>query len=96
MPEISTSPVTPSGPTEVVIKNDGIKISQVQPKYQSKEQFVATLASQFYLYAKFDNTTEAIKAANTAFRNAIVFWNIACKDYGKYLVDNDDISKIKI
>ena len=62
--------VTPSGPTEVLITHkDGVKINQLQAKYQSKEQFVATLASQFYLYAKIDNTNDAIENANKAFRD---------------------------
>lgn len=89
--------ITPSGPTEVLITNtNGIKINQLQAKYQSKEQFVATLASQFYLYAKIDDTNDAIENANKAFRNAIIFWNIMCKDYGSAIVDNSDLSKIKL
>lgn len=89
--------ITSSELTEVLITNkDGIKINQVQSKYQSKEQFIATLASQFYLYSKIDNTNDAIDNANKAFRNAIVFWNMMCKDYGSAIVDNTDLSKIKL
>lgn len=89
--------ITPSGQTEVLITNtNGIKINQLQAKYQSKEQFVATLASQFYLYAKIDDTNDAIENANKAFRNAIIFWNMMCKDYGSAIVDNSDLSKIKL
>ncbi len=89
--------ITPSGPTEVLITNkDGVKINQLQAKYQSKEQFVATLASQFYLYAKIDDTNDAIENANKAFRNAIIFWNMMCKDYGSAIVDNEDLKKIEL
>lgn len=88
---------TPSGPTEVLITNpNGIKINQLQAKYQSKEQFVATLASQFYLYAKIDDTNDAVENANKAFRNAIVFWNMMCEKYGSAIVDNEDLKKIKL
>lgn len=93
----TTPGITPSGPTEVLITNpNGIKINQLQAKYQSKEQFVATLASQFYLYAKIDNTNDAIENANKAFRNAIIFWNIMCNDYGSAIVDNTDLKKIEL
>ena len=89
--------ITPSGPYEVLIINkDGVKINQLQAQYLSQEQFVATLASQFYLYAKIDDTNDAIENANKAFRNAIIFWNMMCKDYGSAIVDNEDLKKIEL
>lgn len=84
-------------PTDINITNDPLKVEQslLIPKYQSKEQFIATLAREFYLYSKIDNTSYAIRATNTSFRNAIIFWNmLANNGYGYSMVDNEDLKPV--
>lgn len=89
---ISETPIGGATSSEVKISNDVIKIEEkpLIAKYQSKEQFVAALAKDFYTYAKIDNTSDAMKAVNNAFRNAIIFWNMCYKDYGSHLVDDSN------
>lgn len=83
--------------TDINITNDTLKVEQslLIPKYQSKEQFIATLAREFYLYSKIDNTSYAIRATNTSFRNAIIFWNMLTNNgYGYSMVDNEDLKPV--
>lgn len=94
--EVQLAPINVN-PTDINITNDPLKVEQslLIPKYQSKEQFIATLAREFYLYSKIDNTSYAIRATNTSFRNAIIFWNMLTNNgYGYSMVDNEDLKPV--
>ena len=76
-----------SGPIEFKEGAD-LKINNALPLYQSKEQFVIDLAGKLYQALISSTANEAKDNANKAIKNAMIFWNVIEKDFGKHIVSN--------
>lgn len=88
-----------TGPTEVTINGQPIKVTSTQthPKYDSREQFIALFAKEAFCWTGADTTKDAIDGFNKAFRNAAVAWNLLPDDYRKALLkDNADYGKVNL
>lgn len=79
--------VTPSGPTEVSLSK-AISIA-AQPRWESREQFIAEFAKTAFCWQSADTTQDAIDGFNKAFRNAVIAWNMMPETYRKALVIAD-------
>jgi hypothetical protein len=79
--------VTPTGPTEVSL-SEAVKIA-AQPRWESREQFIAEFAKTAFCWQTADTTQDAIDAFNKAFRNAVIAWNMMPDAYRKALVATD-------
>ena len=76
--------VTPTGPTEVSL-SEAVKIA-AQPRWESREQFIAEFAKTAFCWQSADTTQDAIDGFNKAFRNAVVAWNMMPDVYRQALV----------
>lgn len=87
---MGTGEVTPTGPTEVSLSN-AIKIAS-QPRWESREQFIADFAKTAFCWQSADTVQDAIDGFNKAFRNAVIAWNMMPDEYRKALVVADAVT----
>lgn len=76
--------ITPTGPTEVSL-SEAVKIA-AQPRWESREQFIAEFAKTAFCWQSAGTTQEAIDEFNKAFRNAVIAWNMMPDKYREALV----------
>lgn len=79
--------VTPTGPTEVYL-SEAVGIA-AQPRWESREQFIAEFAKTAFCWQSADTVQDAIDGFNKAFRNAVIAWNMMPDEYRKALVATD-------
>lgn len=79
--------VTPTGPTEISFSKP-IEIAS-QPRWESREQFIAEFAKTAFCWQSADTVQDAIDGFNKAFRNAVIAWNMMPAAYRKALVVAD-------
>lgn len=82
--------VTPTGPTEVSLSK-AIEIAS-QPRWESREQFIAEFAKTAFCWQSADTTQDAIDGFNKAFRNAVIAWNMMPDKYREALVVADAVT----